>query len=166
MLSTGNLLILKIGFAFRAPKMKSWWVFPMKKNTEWCGSNSRKSNNKGGNMLLINIEVNHSNLTKKKNSDSDHKQSLYFAITEGFFFLLNWAFYKGSLRSMCGNLPAVSLDKDGHTEHTETVGFPSAIFTVVTATHSAWEPTQVPKSCNFLPFVNTLPGARYYTVQL
>lgn len=67
---------------------------------------------------------------------------------------------------MCVNLPAVSPDKDGHTEHTETVGFPSAIFTVVTATHSAWEPTQVPKSCNFLPFVNTLPGARYYTVQL
>lgn len=66
MLSTGNLLILKIGFAFRAPKMKSWWVFPMKKNTERCGSNSRKNNNKEGNMPLINIEVNHSNLTKKK----------------------------------------------------------------------------------------------------
>lgn len=169
MLSTGNLLILKIGFAFRAPKMKSWWVFPMKKNTERCGSNSRKNNNKEGNMLLINIEVNHSNLTKKKKKLRVWSRAKFVFCNnsrQSFILFFNWAFYKGSVRSLCGNLPAVSLDKDGHTKHTETVGFPSAIFTVVTATHSAWEPTQVPKSCNFLPFVNTLPGARYYTVQL
>lgn len=43
-------------------------------------------------MLLINIEVNHSNLTKKT-SESDHEQSLCFAITQdrvffSFLFLI------------------------------------------------------------------------------
>lgn len=42
------------------------------------------------------------------------------------------------------NLPSLSLDRDGHSEY-KTVGFPSAIFTVVIATHSAWEPTQSSK---------------------